>query len=441
MLASRTLARSIALALLATAGSARAAQFDYQLYLGLEHSDNIALNSTNRLNENVLVPGASFTYVQQGSAVQANVAGSVEYRDYLKGTFDNQVQGQLAGQVNWAAVPQRLDIMTEDYAGIQPVDSLASNAPNNQQQTNVFAVGPIFHFHLGEGMTGQAELRYVNSYASKVKDFNSSRGVGALRVFRDLSETDQLSLNVEAQHTNFTQDTSGPDYDRYELYARYTRQLRQFNIDALLGWSKLDFNDGSSDSKPLARMSLNWQPTLHHGFTLAAAYQFADAAQDIVQTPNRAILALPDQPSALNTMQGISIGNVVVSSQVYLEKRIDLSYQFTSERFTASLTPAWRDLDYINDHTLDQHGGSLGLNLQYRLRPTLTLSGFADAEKLTYNNLNRTDKTYRYGIDLAHQFTQHWSWRAAVTHQRRDSNAVGQSYHETGIYLGVVYQR
>lgn len=441
MLASRTLARSIALALLAAAGSARAAQFNYQLYLGVEHSDNIALSDTNRIREDVLVPGANFTYLQQGSTLQANIAGSVEYRDYLHNNFDNQTQGQLAGQLNWTMLPQRLDLLTEDYAGIQPVDSLASNAPNNQQQTNVFAVGPILHFRMGDAMTGQAELRYINSYASKVKDFNSSRGVGALRFYRDISQTDQVSLNLEAQHVNFTQSTSGPNYDRYEIYGRYTSQLKAFNLDALLGWSRLEFSGAGSDSKPMARVSLNWQPTLHNGFTLAGAYQFADAAQDIAQAPNRAIGVLPDQPSPLTTMQGISVGNVVVSSQVYLEKRVDLSYEFRNERFTASLTPAWRSLDYINDHTLDQNGKSIGVNLQYRLRPTLTLSGFADAEKLTYSTLNRTDKTYRYGIDLTDQFAQHWSWRAAITHQRRDSSAIGQSYHETGIYFGVVYQR
>ncbi|TBR36142.1 MULTISPECIES: outer membrane beta-barrel protein [Dyella] len=441
MLASRTLARSIALALLAAAGSARAAQFNYQLYVGVEHSDNIALSDTNRIREDVLTPGANFTYLQQGSTVQANVAGTVEYRDYLHGKFDNQLQGQLAGQVNWTMIPQRLDLLTEDYAGVQPVDSLVSNAPDNQQQTNVFAIGPILHFRMGEAMTGQAELRYVNSYASKVKDFNSSRGVGALRFYRDLSQTDQLSFNMEAQHTNFDQSTSGPDYNRYEIYGRYTSQLKDLDLDAMLGWSRINFDQNGSDSKPIARFSANWRASQHNTFIFAGAYQFADAAQDMAQAPNRAVGTLPNQISALSTMQGISVGNVVVSSQVYLEKRLDLTYEYRTERFSLSLTPAWRDLDYINDHTLDQHGGSVGVSGQYRIRPTLTLSGFVDAERLTYSTLDRTDKTYRYGIDLTHQFAQNWSWRAEVTHQRRDSTFVGQSYHETTIYFGVVYQR
>ncbi|MFC4763504.1 outer membrane beta-barrel protein [Dyella koreensis] len=435
-----TLARAIALALLVTTGAASAAQFDYALYAGIEHSDNITLSTNNPVSQNVFIPGVNFTYSQLGSTVQAKVAGSLEYRDYLGNTFDNQTQGQLAAQANWTVMPQRLDLSVEDYAGIQPVDSLASNAPNNQQQTNVLSVGPILHFRMGDAMRGQAEVRYVNSYASKVKDFNSSRGVGAFRLFRDLSPTAQISANLEYQHVDFNQSLSGPNYDRIEGYARYTSKLAHFTTDVSLGYSRLKFKQGAgSDSAPLVRLALGWQPNLHNEVILSGSYQYADAAQDIAQQPYQPFLD-QNQPVAA-TLQGVSVGNVVVSSQVYLERRLDLSYAYRGERFSAGVTPGYRRLGYINNRTLNQAGRSLGFNAEYRLRPTLTLSGFAYGEKLDYSTLNRTDKTYRYGLDLAHQWTPHWSWHASVTYQRRNSDAVNQSYHETAFFLGVVYRR
>lgn len=434
-----TLARAIALALLITTGAASAAQFDYALYAGIEHSDNITLSTNNPVSQNVFIPGINFTYSQLGSAVQAKVAGSLEYRDYLGNKFDNQTQGQLAAQANWAVMPQRLDLSAEDYAGIQPVDSLASNAPNNQQQTNVLAVGPTLHFNVGEGMRGQAELRYVNSYASKVKDFNSARGVAAFRLFRDLSPTAQISANVEYQHVDFNQSLSGPNYDRYEGYVRYTRKLAHFNMDVSAGWTHLNFKGAGSESKPMGRVAFGWQPNLHNEVVLSGSYQYADAAQDIAQQPYQPFVD-QNQPVAA-TLQGVGVGNVVVSSQVYLERRLDLSYAYHSERFTVGVTPGYRRLGYLNNRLLNQSGRSLGLNAEYRLRPTLTLSGFAYGEKLDYSTLKRTDKTYRYGLDLAHQWTQHWSWHASVTYQRRNSDAVNQSYHETAFFLGVVYRR
>ena len=85
------------------------------------------------------------------------------------------------------------------------------------------------------------------------------------------------------------------------------------------------------------------------------------------------------------------------------------------------------------------HGGVV--SLAYRLRPTLTLTGFADGERLTYSDLGRRDSTVRLGLDLGQQWTSHWNWHASVIRQRRNSNAANQSYRETEIFFGVVYRR
>jgi hypothetical protein len=209
MPASKMLAGAIGLALIAASGAASADQFNYMLYAGLEHSDNVALSATNPVSQNVLIPGINFSYVQQGSTVQANVLGTLEYRDYLGNAFSNQTLAQLSGQVNWTVLPQRLDFTVQDYAGVQPLSTFASNAPNNQQQTNVLTLGPTLHFRLGDTVLGQAELRYINSDASETKQFNSSRGEAALRLFKDLSSTAQVSLNLESQSVDF-QDSTAP---------------------------------------------------------------------------------------------------------------------------------------------------------------------------------------------------------------------------------------
>ena len=116
------------------------------------------------------------------------MVGTVEYLDYSNKNFDSQLLGTLSAQANWSVIPQRLDFSIEDDAGVQPVDTLASNSPNNEQQTNVLSLGPILHFQFNGSTRGQAELKYLNSYASKVDDFDSSRGLGAFRVIRDSAD-------------------------------------------------------------------------------------------------------------------------------------------------------------------------------------------------------------------------------------------------------------
>ena len=431
MPASITLARAMALALAAGSGSAWGGTLDYTLYAGIQHSNNITLSAQNPISQNELIPGLNFTYLQQGSTLQANVTGMLEYHDYPGNRFDSQTQTQLAGQANWTVLPQRLDFSVMDYAGVQPVDSLASNAPGNQQQTNVLSLGPILHLRFGDALRGQAELRYITSYASKVSDFNSSRGVAAFRLFRDLSPTNQLSANAETQHVRFNNST-GTNFERDELYAHYTNKQAQFDTDVVIGWSQLRFPHAPSESKPLARMALDWRPTLRSTFTLAGVYQYSDAAQDMLQPLERA---------ASTRGGGISTGNAAINPQVYQEQRLEAIYAFHSERLTLSVTPIIGKLHYLNDPTLDQasHGGVV--SLAYRLQPTLTLSGFADGERVNYSDLNRRDSTIRLGVDLSQQWTSHWNWHASVIRQRRNSNAVSQNYRETEIFFGVLYRR
>ena len=449
MPASITLARMVALAFAAVPGSVFAGTLDYILYAGIERSDNITLSSTQPVSQNELIPGLGFTYTEQGSVLQANIIGALEYHDYPGNRFDSQTQTQLAGQVNWTVLPQRLDFSVMDFAGIQPVESLASNSPNNQQQTNVISLGPTLHLQFGNALRGQVELRYINSQASKVTDFDSSRGVAAFRLFRDLSPTDQLSANVEFQRVTFANSSTSSNYNRNEFFLGYTSKLAQFDSELMLGWSQLKFDHAPNESNPLVRVTVGWQPTMRSRFTVAGTYQYADAAQDMMLAPVQAIgdlgaaqnLALIPGQAFNGAGGGISAGNAVVDSQVYLERMLQVDYGYTTERLTLSIAPLYRKLHYLNDPTFDQVGRGGSFELAYRLRPTITLSAFATLEKLTYQSLDRHDRTTRYGLDLRHQWTPHWSWHASVVQQHRNSNAAGQSYHENEIFFGVVFRR
>jgi hypothetical protein len=444
MPASITLARAATLTLVAASGVASAAQFNYSLFATVEHSDNITLSTDHPISQNVLTPGINFTYVEQGSVFQANAAGTLGYQYFPGNKFDNQVQTQLTGQANWSVLPQRLDFTVEDYAGVQPIDSLASNSPDNRQQTNVLSLGPTLHLRFGEAMRGQVELRYLNSYASKVDDFNSSRGMGAFRLFRDISPTTQLSANIEIQRVTFSNQAGGPDYDRTQVFAHYVKDLAHFYTDVTLGWARLKFDHGMTDSRPMARLTLGWQPSYRNGLSLTGAYEFADAAQDMMMRPGQNIIdAVDTNPVDIidGTGTALNAGTMVIDSQVYRTQSLSLNYTFHSERLSLNVTPVYHKLDYLNDPTFNQTGRGGNVGVDYRLRPNLTLSGFLTAERLNYDSFARTDKSYRYGLDLRQQWSRHWSWHVAYIRQLRSSNAIAQSYHENEIFFGVVFLR
>lgn len=455
MPASKLLGNAIALALAATStGAASAGQLDYTLYAGLMHSDNVSLSATNPVSQNVLIPGVNFAYTQAGSSVQANVAGTLEYRDYLGNAFSSQTLAQLSGQVNWTVIPKRLDFTVQDFAGVQPLSTFASNAPNNQQQTNVLTLGPTLHFRLGDTMQGQAELRYINSDASKNKEFNSSRGEAALRVFKDLNSTSQLSANFETQSVNF-QQSSGPSFDlpgisvinpnytRNELFGHYVSALTHFDFNAVLGWSQIDFHGASSVSSPLARLSVTWLATPSSHFGIAAVRQYSDAAEDmILQQAGQTMFGTDAvQASTLISPLGINTGNSVIDAQVYLDRHLEGTYAFNSERVAFSISPRYGHSDYLNNPVFNQsdRGGSAVFN--FKLTPLTTIFAFGASDSITYRSIARRDKTSDYGIGLAQQRTPHWGWRVSLTHQLRNSTVRDNQYSENELYFGIVYKR
>ena len=436
MSSSTRLAHAISLALALIATPALAGQFDYSFYGGVEHSDNINLSATAPVSQWVLIPGLGFDYAQQGATLQARVTGAAEYRDYMGGPYADQKLGELAGMANWTVLPERLDFVAQDYASVQPVSTLSSDAPGNQQQTNVLTVGPTLHFDLGTAMRGQAELRYINSRASRTTEFNSSRGDAALRLMRDISPTSQLSLNLETQKVNF--DNSGQiDYRRDEAFVRFVRRLAHLDLDVAAGWSQIRLAGGlGSASDPLVRANVSWHASARDTFGVSFTRSYSDAAQDLIN------LAEPvETGSRVTPPLSIQTGGAVIGSGIYLERRVAAHYDYSGERFTFSLSPWYRRLHYVEGSQLDQTGRGGDVGVDYRLSPRLTLSGFANYEREDYTTLDRRDTTTNLGVALRQSMNSHWSWRLSLVNQHRTSTAPGEGYRETEVYVGVVYQR
>lgn len=447
MLRSHTLARTIAVALTLGVMSAPACaeQFEYTLRTGIEHSDNITLSQTNPVSQNTLIPGMDFSYQQQGSTVQANVIGMLEYRDYLGNAYANQTLGALTGNVVLNMVPQRLDMVIQDTAAVEPVSTFALNTPSNQQQINVFTLGPTLHFGLGqETLHGQADVRYINSRASKTNAFDSSRGLAAVHLIKDIDAVSNLSLNVQTQRVNFNGGATNSqlNYTRTDVYAQYQNQLHYFDVRLVVGKSWLNFKIAPTVSSPMARLNVDWKPDTHNTFSLAASRQYTDSASDLQAQPGETIgtLATPGTTTSIGNPL-INTGNAVITSQAYLARRLDATYAYDTDLFGINLSPFYRKLDYPNNPTFNQKGKGGTLGAHYRLTPLLTLSAFANTETIDYLSLQRRDKRSNYGLSLVEQRTPHWSWRLTLNHRRQTSTQAGLSYHENLIYLGVAYTR
>jgi hypothetical protein len=419
--------------------AASAVRLDYLLELGIENNDNLNLTENDPQSANILEPLLAFVLTQEGSTVQASANGGVQYRDYLGGEFSDEFRGQLAGHLNWTMVPERLNLTVEDYLGVNPINALEPNTPNNQQQTNVFAIGPTLNFRMGPTVRGEAELRYINSYADETEDFNTNRGSAALRAIKDLSATTTVSANLTDERVDYTDSDSGPDYSRYNVFGRYTRKWNRIDLVADLGYSWLKYSDTLDDrDSPLGRGALTWRYSDRSTFGLDFAYQYSDAATDMMTGGD--ITTIPTN---------IATGDATTTSQPYLERRLGGSYFYAGDRFTFNFSPYYQKLDYseadpgapLQDAIQNQTGKGAIIGMSYLLRPLLSIGINANGENLHYDSIDRVDDTWTVSPFLRQQWARNWSWRVQYSYYKRDSTEPGQSADQNVIYFGITYTR
>lgn len=423
---------------LALAASTAAAEpvLDYSVGVSLKHSDNINYSEHDPVSEDVLAPRLDFTVHQKGSTLRADVAGSLEYRDYLHGRFGDELHTLLAGTAVWTLLPERLDWFFQDNAGREPVNALQSNAPSNQQQTNVFTTGPSLHAKFGEALHGQFDVRYTNTYADTSNQFNSDRYSALAALLYTLTPTDTLSANATASQVRYDRAASRPfDYERQDAYVGYQRSNRSFTLESALGYSHLDLRNDGSRSGALFRASARWTPTPATSVGVWLARQYSDAAQDLVFSPEQ----------IRNTGIGSGINGSVLTPQVYVEKRVNLDVRHREDTYYFSVAPFWRELDYVLIDTTDigfnQHSTGFYVDAGYFFLPTLWIDANVGGERRRYTQIARTDKDLAYGATLNYRRSRHWLWSLQARHERRDSDTPNNSYRENSIMLAVTFQR
>jgi hypothetical protein len=420
-----------------TSGPATLPILDWAVGLGYEHTDNINRTSIDPTSQDILQPTINFAYTQRGSTLQAQATGVIQYVDYLQNFYGNEFRGQLSGTLNWIIAPHRLNFELQDYSSVEPVSIRAANAPSNQQQVNVFVAGPTLSFRMGSALRGEADLRYVNTTASKTKDFNSQRGLGAFRAIRDLSPTDTLSFNAEAVHVDFSNvdPLVNPNrYNQYNGYLRYQSNLRRVDLYFSLGGSRTTFSQGlGTHSGALVRAGVSWRMSPRNLLQVNASDQLADSTANLIEAPS---LTAPDV-----TALSVQVGRTAISPVVYRDQSLDLSYGFQGPRLGFTLTPFYVRLRQLNGNDLSRNGYGTIAGISYLLRPLMTLGFTAEEQTTKYTSDHSRDRDTSYTVNLARQFTQHWSWSVALNHQDRNSTRPGFDYHENQVFLILFYRR
>jgi hypothetical protein len=414
-------------------GTAAAFDVEYELGMAAVHSSNIALSEGAETSDTVLAPRLRFAVERQGSAVTLQARGQVEHRDYLDDTFPREWRGELAGRLDWSVVPQRVNLVLEDYLSHQPVDLGVGLSPGNVQRVNVFVGGPSFHARFNGVTRAQLDLRAANSYAEVTEDFNGDRYSAAARLQRELGPTQQASLNVVATEAEFDEPGRAADYARQDAFVSYRREQARGYLEFDLGRSRLDPEvGGRTHDATLARAAWAWAPTARSRLNAYARYQLADSAQDLII--RQSDLSEP-------VFRELTASTLQVNSDVYRQRAFHLDYRYTGDRLSLRLRPRYRSYRYVESTREDNEDYSGYVELGYRVRPRLTLTAHATALNREFLDSQRKDRDRVYGLQAQYRWTRHLSTQVEFYRNTRSSTVPGSSYGENVAGISLMWLR
>ncbi|MGN6152482.1 MAG: hypothetical protein ACTHOH_10815 [Lysobacteraceae bacterium] len=436
------LRRVAAVALLACAlpGTAAALRIDYVADLAVERDDNVRLTDAHPIAATVLRPGLGFSATHAGAALALDLAGRVEQSRYDDARFRDHVDATLDARATWTAIPQRLRVEWSDNLSVQPVDPLSPDAPDNRQQVHVSSIGPTLSFGRDDGWRGDAGARWVRSTADVTRIFDADRFELSVRAERRLDPDTRLAFDLETQRVAFHDDATrddavARDYRRTQAYARWTRALSRFDLTLDAGLSRLpDLHTpaGGADARndPLLRATLAWRPDDRQRLRVRLSRQFSDIASDRLAAVS-ADSGLPDT---------VPVGDLVVDATPYLERRLELEYARTTERWHVTFVPHANRIRYAGTTTFDRDSRGGVLDLSFRARRTLTLGVSAGIDRSDYVQLDRVDAQRRVRAWARLQRSRHWSVQAEVEHWQRRSTVPGQDAERDTVTLTVGYR-
>ena len=439
----------IAALALALPGNSLAVQLDYAIGAGLMYTDNVNQGEFDPIEESIFSTRVDFAITENNRHLDLAIRGDAEHLNYLDNVYDDEVRGSLAANLDWTISPDRLVFSVDDHMGYEPIDFRSNNAPDNLQRINVFSAGPTLMGRLGEHTDGELELRYVKTDAEKTEDFNTDRYSVAARLLRDFDPTQRGGLNVEALQVDFDRPDLYSGYRRRDVFYSHDLTLNRTRLQLEAGYSWLDLEGYSATyDAPRLRATADFQVTPRSRVHVDLAYQFAEAAHDLVRR-----LSESDDPfEPTDPANPIDPGDPVdptspvgpsgaITPDVYRERRVEIGYSFVGERLTLDINPYYSRNHYLNSPIDNRGDRGISLDLGYRLTPRTDLLASAWASSRKFDSFPRKDKDLAVSIGVSHRLSRHWSGQVELRHLDRDSNVNGGSYVENVAFVSITYHR
>jgi hypothetical protein len=369
---------------LAFSGGISAAEIQLAGEVGGGVSDNIGRTATNARSEGIAAARAQFSVLEAARRLSADVVGDLSYLDYLRGTYDSEVIGNVMASASVHVIPDSFDWVVSDSFGQTQVDLQKPVTPVNRENINYFSTGPDVALRLFSSAT---RLRLGGRYSRtdyETSALSSVDKAGNAGIERVLSPVSKISAIFRTERIEPQSSSGVLAYDRREFYARYERTGARTDVAIDAGMSGID-QAGANQSGLLIRARMSRKLGSFSTVGISAGREFTDVGS-LIGAGGGVVLG------------GLAGGAISQTAGPFLNQYAGLDWSATGARTTLHFALNWVEQLYRLTPAADRT----------RLMPTVDMSrriGSRLTATLGYtydrNRFQRAIGDYQEGIATA----------------------------------------
>jgi hypothetical protein len=395
---------------------------------GFEYSDNIQLVETDKQEDIVAIGVVGLSFIENSEPIIADVAAILRYEDFMMDTFDERLLFSLLANAEWRIAPQRFHWIVQDRFDQLNINALEPSTPDNTQNANAFSTGPDVFFRIGPVNTVELRARFDDTNFEASSADSRRYSAGARWLYDSLPSrlfNRDFFARIDAQRVDFEDEEVNQNFTREDytlgMDARYSHS--EFRIEG--GGTSIQREESKNFNGPLFRARWIWSQTSLSRLDVSASTQLTDAGRNLLIAETVA-----DQ-EALQTEE--------VTSDVFTEKRIQLSYTRDGHLLTGGFGAFWIDRDY-KETELDRVIKLARVDLGYKFTAVLVGSAGLEYQHTEEFAIARVDKDILFRVGLNYRISRDVNLEFEVGHRKRDSNQPQSSFSEFRALLGIMYR-
>lgn len=416
----------IALFLALMAGPASANELTGSLSLGIGQSDNLRRTPDDQLDVGIAFLGGEFGYVRTGSRLNANIIANADYLTYDDSAIEEEIVGGASAFLDYSLIEERFTWTLQYNFGQQVFDPLTPIRPGNREDVSFLTTGPEFSLPLGSRTSLDIELGF-STVQYELRPNDNDRTNVQLGISRDVSDGRTIALIGSEEHVKFDDIVINPDFDRRELFVRWTTLSARNSVNFDIGYSELEL-DGLEEANGGSVIRLDWTRVVSPSttFSLGGGSRFSDQGNifrfgqnvrfDIRETDDVIGVATPFRSDFFN-----------------------VTYTVDRQRTTLNFIARWTGEDYEDDNTFNRDLIRINANLSRQLSRKISGELGLIYSSRNFDTLDREDDDILYQLTLGYEINPAFTTSLSYQHLDRSSTLEIDEFSENRIFLVLSY--